>query len=141
MESSTTGIFSTYFVVHVKDNDTVVQVNCSITSHCYIANVSKLVIPNYNNKGIDIVLFCPGYRNYILDEKVDGMYGIYPRMLVMQSSKESTIDSSRNSHGDLHFNRNHLIKLALAVNYVKLIIILALFLLITIVIIIIFKCV
>lgn len=107
--------FTTSFV---KDNETVVQINCSVTMHCYLVNVKTLEIPTYN-KGIEVdrVLFCPNYENYFLNKHVIGFYGIFPNMLVKQNGDDSTISIVRNFQGHLNYDRDSLMRVSLLCNY------------------------
>lgn len=102
----------------IKDNETVVQINCSVTTHCYMANVKTLEIPTYS-KGIEVdrVLFCPNYENYFLNKPVIGFYGIFPNMLVKQNGDDSTISLARNFQGQLNYDRDSLMRISLMCNY------------------------
>ncbi len=102
----------------VKDNDTVIQINCSVTMHCYLANVKTLEIPEYK-KGIEVdrVLFCPNYENYFLNKPSVGFYGIFPNMLVKQNGDESTISITRNFQGHFYYDRDVLMRASLLCNY------------------------
>jgi hypothetical protein len=101
----------------LKNNNTLVQLNCSICMHCYISNVKTLIIPDYSGTEIDRLLLCPNFKNYFLNHPVVGMYGTYPKMLIRQNSGESTIDSVRNNQGSLNYNRDHWLIVTTHMNY------------------------
>ncbi len=107
-----------FTVSRIKDNETVVQINCSVTMHCYMANVKTLNIPEYK-KGIEVdrVLFCPNYENYFLNRPTIGFYGIFPNILVKQNGDDSTISITRNFQGHYDYDRDSLMRISLMCNY------------------------
>lgn len=97
----------------INDNDTLVEIACSITTHSYIANVDTLDLIPFFNKEVDMVMFCSNFfENYFLNFSVPGMYGIYPHILTKQGSSGSTISKQRDNQGVLNFDRDIILQMS-----------------------------
>lgn len=97
-------------------NKTLVSISSSICAHSYIENVNNVFIPEFNGLEIDKYFFIPDISYFFLNKNLDGMYGIYPTMLVKQNSDKSTISPYRNNLGTLEYDRDTLLKISTSIN-------------------------